>query len=425
MTGLIITGLVLLPFYELIFRVFPYVNVITPSTREPKEFMAVTIALAIGLLSIHKGKIKSFGNKWLLLLVGFHLLSIRLALKPPLVVNDIEIGNFWVWKATFLVLCYFLMIVAVASMELNRSKIEHILKVVTWCGFIMAVYVILQRFGLDQFYKVKAIEEIGSVTRPEIFGTLGQSTLVASFIAMLVPVSLYFRRKTMLVTMIVAIFITQSEMAIGAMLVSIALFFVLCKPRRMIIVFLIVLALGSIYSLEYKKGRLWTREVINDNARFANWEKIINDWKGSPIHVENGDTFPFTGVGPGSLTFIYHAHNQPNAESIRRGDPGIMFMQAHNEYLEILYNLGKGGLILFLLSIFYMVTRAVKAILRNADYHKPMIASILCSFVCFALCALGSFVFQLGAHQYYGILFVGLLHNQSLLQGGGRCLGKS
>ena len=57
----------------------------------------------------------------------------------------------------------------------------------SWAGFIMAVYVILQALGWDQFFEVKPEQHFKAVTQNGLGGNLGQPTIVAPFLAMIIP----------------------------------------------------------------------------------------------------------------------------------------------------------------------------------------------------------------------------------------------
>lgn len=397
-------GIVFIPFYEIIVLLFPGAAVLAQDTRAPQGFLAFWLALGIGLIAVYRGEIRKCHNRWVLVLIGYLLLSMRLALRTPLVMNNILCPYFGMWEPLFKVTCYFFMFLAVSSLTITRKEIDLILKVMVWCGFAMSLYMFLQWFRLDQFYFEKTEMQFLTIANRRISGNLGQPTIVSPFIAMIIPVALYLKRyfTFLAVAMIVAVSLTKSQVAIGAMIVSLLLFFVMNKPQAILLLLII-----GLVSTPF----LLKRVKIESSGRFDMWERVIKDWKTSPI--EKGKPYSLTGAGLGRFTFLYHDKNKDNNH------------QAHNEYLQILYDLGLFGLALFLLSILDMMIRALRAWWRAANYRKPLIAGLLCSFVCIALCAGGTFPWQIGPHIFLTIIVIGLLHNQNVLKGGNRCLEKS
>ena len=81
------------------------------------------------------------------------------------------------------------------------------------------------------------------------------------------------------------------------------------------------------------------------------------------------------------------------------------FWQAHNDYLEFLYNTGIVGLGLFLSALFVF--------LRKADiFRSKMSRHIFASLSCIGICAIGTFVFQLGVFIIYTLTLAGMLQKQ-------------
>ena len=161
---LISIGIILIPFYEVLFRIFPYVYVNSGDTRVHKSICAVWVALIIGLCSIYSGEIKAFKNKWVLFLVGYLLLNFHLGFRPEFQMNRVSSGAFWVWKPFFFSLCYFLMLVSVASIEFKEIDVKRIMKTMSTCGIVMAAYIVLQKFGITQFFITKAAQSFTGVT---------------------------------------------------------------------------------------------------------------------------------------------------------------------------------------------------------------------------------------------------------------------
>lgn len=387
---LISLGLITIPFF--VFQGY--------DTRIPKMNLALGIALGLSLLAVFQGKLKAFKNKPLLFLMGFLLVSIYLSPKPDITLLGRQVADFWVWKTMFHSIVFFLMLVTVSGIEFTKKNIFLLLNIMVWCGFVMALYCIAQSIGIEQFFvlntKVKA-----TLCTPKNFigGTLGHPTIVSPFIAMIIPIAFYLKKRIKAFFMFIAVFLTCSQVAIGAMLVSLV-FYLSAKGRRWLVGGWITLILAiAILGIGYFKAPR-IKAFVGDSGRFETWEQIVTDIK-SPINKE-GNRYGLTGFGVGSFAYIFpRKHNS-------------LMHQAHNEYLELAYNTGVIGLGLFLWAIFYIFQTnfSIKRIWEGrADKYKM---ALLSSFLCIGICAGGAFVWQLGATLFYTLVIVGLLNQGGL-----------
>lgn len=391
---LIILGIAIIPFYEIILKALPFVKSVAPDTRAPKEVIALVFALSIGLLAVFHGHIKPLRNKFLLILPVYLLINLIMSPHVDLFINGIEVGNFYFWKPFAEILCFLLMIVAISSMDI---KFDSVFLAMVICGAIMAGYVIMQKFGFDQFWIVKNPEKwSGAIADAEIGGNLGQSTVVASFIAMIIPLAFYLKKYWMATLMVVATILTRSDMALLSLFVMIIPAIMYWK-KFLIIPMCSLILCGSIFiGYEIYKSPNF-RHMISQHSsgRTVAWKAIISDIRDGAI-VGSKQDFSFTGVGLGRFGFIFPDKNQSD------------FMQAHNDLLEFTYNCGFIGLGLLLMALFFMVC-------KFSIYLPPASFAILLSFITILFLSLGSFPFQLGAHQFYSAILVGLLHNQGVL----------
>lgn len=386
---LIILGLVIIPFYELILRVFPFVRSIAPDSRAPKEILAMIFALSIGLLAVYLGQIKKFNNKYFLVIPIYLLFNLIIAPHVSLVINNVESGDFYFWKPFCEVLCFMLMIIAISSMEIN---FEIIIKTMVICGTIMAVYMILQKLGLDQFWAIKTEQVFTSVRAEAIGGNLGQPTIAASFIVMMIPLSIYLRKYWMTLTIITAVFLTGSAMSIGAiifMLLISTVRYLKIKRFTIIISSVIIICIGFIcFSNKTFHNKIEDRM----DGRYTVWSNIVHD-----IHygqIKDGSNLSLTGVGFGRFPYLFpQKHHSP-------------FQQAHNDLMEFTYDCGLIGLGLLIMFLFFMI--------KNTN---GMNYAVMLSFIALLFTSLGSFSFQLGAHQFYAAVLVGMLNNNSLIKG--------
>ena len=392
-------GLVLVPFYELLLRMFPCVTTLSPDTRLTKELMTCVLCLGIALLALFKGQLKEFKNKYLLWFVFLLLASINFIPRVPAFINNVDSTSFWIWKPILQSLIVLLFCITVSSLEVAKCDIKNLFKIISVSGALMAGYCILQALGFDGLFITKSVSIIGSVEVPNIGGLLGQPTLVAPFIALTIPFSLALKKFGIIpiILCIIAVILTGSQIAIGAMIISLLIY--LCLYFRKIPLY--ILSVLLILCLGYY---VYSTKQVGDNGRFKVWKQVISDVKEGPLENQEVDSSLF-GAGIGSFPYLF----SPKYNS--------HWKQPHNAYLRTLYFGGFIGLILFLLSIWYVVKNTLYEALHQVEEKRTVIIATLCSLICILLCAVGSFVLQLGVYWYYGAIIVGLLHNQQFIKG--------
>lgn len=381
---LIILGLVIVPFYEILLRILPFVRSVAPDTREPKEIIALVFALSIGLLAVFNGEIKPFRNKYFLILPIYILISFLMAPHVPLFINKIDSGDLYFWKPFAEILCFSLMIIAIASMDMD---VKEIIKVMVICGTIMSVYMILQLLDFDQFWLAKTGQSFTSVRSEAIGGNLGQPTIAASFIVMMIPLAIYLKKYWCAGVIGISVLLTGSAMAIGAIVVM-GLVGVVRLNKIFFIPILIILIISGFLMIKHKdyvESRM--------DGRYQVWSDTLKDIHNGEI---NGDhnKYPITGVGLGRFSYLFPMKN--NSE----------FMQTHNDPLEFTYDCGLLGFGLLMVALYFMFK-------NSYGISFP----ILLSFIALLFCSFGSFPFQLGAHQFYGAALVGILNNDSIIKG--------
>ena len=372
-------GLILIPFYS-----------IAGDTRNPKLMLALGFALILSLWVFFKGKLKPINNKWLYILVGYLFLSIQFAPQFKIPFLGVDTVNLWFWQPFAMVLIFFLMLHALASLELD---IKFYLKIISWVGFIMAVYGLLQFFGLDQFYTLDNVPVSTLPPSARMTGTLGQPTLFAPFVAMFIPICLYLKKYWMVLIMVIAVLFANSHIAIFALLGALLFLFGIKNRKQFILSVSFTVVIFSLLSLGYLNIPK-VKVFFSDSGRFPLWKKTVSDLI-SPLAKDNPRKYPFTGLGFGSYKYLH---------DIKHNDD---FRSAHNEYLQFANETGFIGLVLLLCTMFTFIRNALKE--RASRYKRHLLAS----FVCIALCAGGTFIWKLGAHIYYTIFICGLLLNET------------
>ena len=367
-------GLLITPFF-----VLPGVDV-----RDVKMTVAVVCATLLGLAGLYTGKIGKINNKWFYILLAYTLTSFIFAPNPKLMMFGINVGNFWVWQPMYHFLAFGLMITTISGMEFNRKQLYIVFQLMIWIGVVMGGYVILQHFNIDQLFDNVGLDELGKMA-----GTIGNPTHVSPFIAMLIPLALSTRRYLFAVIMAIAVCLTTSQVAIGAMIIGLLVYFASINRKWFSVIACSLLICGTLFGLGIHNGQIkkeWLRERISDNQRFETWTQVVQDLNAKPFKDQNA-RYPFTGWGMGNFKYTFHlAHIQ---------DKTLMrFQQAHNEPAELLYNTGIIGFLLFVTALFVFFKQQFFKFWRIGLKSKER--ALLAGFVIICIAACGTFVWQIG-----------------------------
>jgi hypothetical protein len=200
------------------------------------------------------------------------------------------------------------------------------------------------------------------------------------------------------VVMTIAVFVTESAMTAGAWAVAVGLMLA-GRGRRWLIGVVMVFVAAALFlgiGSETNKG---IHKFTKDAGRFREWRLMLDDWS-SPLNEGKDNSFAITGLGVGSFQYVYPNKHQST------------FRQAHNEYIQVLYELGLVGLLLMLGAIYWVVRMNFswrKLWRGEMDQYR---LALLSSFLCIAINAFGTFVWQIGPTIFYSAVIVGLLHNR-------------
>jgi hypothetical protein len=365
---------------------------------------ALVFSLALSLWVFFNGEIKPFKNKWILIFIGYLMVNIYFSPKINIMIFDNNVGNIWVWHSISHILIFAMALISISSIDFDAKTIKLIFNIMTWCGLVMAVYCILQALCIEQFFALMGTGIHQLAYDRQICGTLGHQTIVSPFMAMIIPIAIYSRKYWQAIVIAIAVIITMSQVAIGAMVISLMFYFGVKGKRNLIA--MITLGLIIISGYAFYKPLIST---IDDHGRFIAWKILVKDMTAPSEQLK----YPITGVGIGSFAYTFHIRH-----------PHDKGYQAHNEYLEVFWNTGLVGLFIFISGIFYIWKQnfSLKDILNKKINKYRM--TLLASFLCISLCALGTFVWHLGAHIFYTLVIIGLLMNKSELNQEEICTGK-
>ena len=238
---------------------------------------------------------------------------------------------------------------------LDKKSIERILNYLRYSIIIILFYCVLQYLKLDEFYKgIVSGEKLN-----ELVGIMGNRGHMAGFLTIIQPI--FFRKELLnilsLILLWFIIFLTGSASALFVG-ISIILFWLLMK-RKYIFFMLGLFSSIILFAFIYFKFPVF----FNDNFRFTVWSKAIEMIKKKPI---TGYGLGFFGVNKLSI----YGHGQ--------------FQHLHNEWLQIILELGFIGLIFVL----WIVWDYFNIFIKNINDLTIKLASIF-----FGFCILSMFLF--------------------------------
>lgn len=391
---LLIIGLIVIPFAHL-------TKIVDQALL--KEWLAMVMALSIASYALFTKGIRCVDNKWIIFSIGAMVVSTMFvpdsqlylgAIKPngAFVFTDLNVDNIWNFKPMFLSILYLLMASAIAQEEWN---IKEIVKIISWVGFLMAFVVIVQKFGFQQFWRVREAWEVGlGAKNMGLTGFMAQYTLVASFMAICFVATLFLEQFYFSIVIAIAILLTGCHFAILSIIISTALRFGAKYSGSFILILLAIIATALIIDHFHH---------FNDDGRYVVWQQILHDMT-HPIHdVKEGPTYGFTGFGAGAFGLIF---------SILHRSP---WGKAHNEFLEFLFNNGIFGLGIFLTAVGIFFKQCLNL------YSNENMKFILLSFLATCVLSCGTFVWHLGWGQFYTVAIIGLAYSAIRKQGEQKC----
>ena len=393
----IYTGIILLPFYEIItMLMIPHDKLTFFDTRIPREVLSLNIALFVGLIALYKGELAPFRNKFFLMLVGFALLAISQAPHYGYIINGARLGPFWYYKPLFIMLVFILFTSAMIKMELHFD-FERITSIFIYIGLAMGVYVLLQLMGYDQFSGVLRYDNPDTLYTPMTYlgGSLGNPTIVSPFLALIVPFCLRKKQYIYGAFITLCVFMTQSDIAIAALIIGMT-FYLLSISKRLTSAYIILLTILMVVGgyLIIKDSPILSK--VNDSGRFHVWQEIVKDVN-TPIQSKGKVNYALTGKGIGSYQYVFP------------GKVGTRFHEPHNSILWALHDLGIVGAVLLILSLIWHIQACLKGIYKDI-YWKNNLVALTSSSIIIILCSFGTILIHLGIFWFYFSVIIALLY---------------
>lgn len=372
------------------FHLFPILPYDLNEYRLTKEFFALLLAILCFGWVTFRGRLQPIKNPWLVCLIGY--LALHRFVMPPfeLFLFGTNVGAFWIYKPMFVALIFFALFWAIASTEIPFTPLRILFRVVSNVGLICAVYLILQKLGIDPMQKVNSEFVAAAVDSAEAPSTLIHPNYAGAFLALCLPLCLYSRKWFCFFVTAIAIVLSQSAFAVlGGVVGVLSFLWFSCRRWRKIMIWnlgVIVVGAVLIYGLH--------PFALPDNGRFGAWASIFHD---TIYPFMDDKSHAVYGFGLGSYRYLWVPHyHHP-------------FTQAHNEYLEFFFNTGIVGLTLLIFSIFWLLKRAVPLTITD-EQVGALLAVLLASLVM----ATGLFVWQIEPTRIYTVIFAGLITNKIL-----------
>jgi hypothetical protein len=359
-----------------------------------KEYVGLGIALAIAFYALYTTGLRAIKNKWLLFVLGSMLASTAFVPPSGLVIgiphnhgfifSNINIENLWNYKPMLIGLIYLLMVCAIAYADLDE---ELIMKVISWVGFLMALVVIAQKFGFQEFWRVQTVGvggELGGMKNPGLMGFMAQYTLVSGFMSICQLSALFQRKFWFAVVMGIAILLAGSHF--GYLCIACAWgLWIVAENKNMLKYFfpVIFLSVVAFFWLFHK----------NDDGRFALWMQIYHDMTHPLYGNRMNESLGFFGYGAGAFSVFFPILHMS------------WWSYAHNEFMEFLFNNGIFGLGMLLASIVLFFRQSLKFL------HLRTVQFCLFTFVIICIQANGTFVWHLGWGQFYTAVIVGVAYS--------------
>jgi len=341
-------------------------------TQHTKTQVFMLISLVLCLRAFYKGSLKT-NNLFLL----FALLSLVFTWRYGLINEHMP---------------YLLILLAVGYyLGISRKTAEKSLKWIMWGVFGVACYGILQGLGFESLF-IENFNNPNALPTPSwrMGSTIGNPTYLGAFVACMIPIAIRERNWWCTGVYVLCVFMTKSDMAIGAMLASL-----LCIPfmvNRKMFIYGCILALLLGANIYVHKDKVLP--YVNDSGRVGHWERIVKaSFKGRKvINTKTGyktrKKYNLFGYGAGSFKNLYP--KKMTNENFKR---------AHNEYLQMYWEFGIVFLVLFLCSISYCLVYGYDIYTKSA-------------IICLCLNAFGLFVWQLAPIQFLSIYILCLNKNE-------------
>jgi len=234
---------------------------------------------------------------------------------------------------------------------------KKIIKFILISGSLVAIYGILEHFGIDKNYWVQDVQN-------RVFSTLGQPNWLAAYLNILIPFSL---NSPLAILLFICLIYTKSKSGIIACLFILPLCFK--KSKITYFNYFVIICLALSFFL-IKKPSAPTPPTLNITAS-TDIRKIV--WQGA---IDLYKQYPILGTGVETFAYTYY-WTRPASHNLT-SEWDFLYNKAHNEYINFLATTGTIGFVayMFLLicTLFYFTKN--KQYLFLAAYISILITNL-------------------------------------------------
>ena len=360
----------------------PYLTLLGFHGREDRLMFSSIIALILGIswfCNVKRGKL-FFGVIGFIAYIG---LATYLSPKQIVIYNGVNVRNFYVWRCLFYLVSYSMAFLALVNTKVNKKLIET---VIIWTATVMAFHSLVQATGILQFVATDASNKLYGMV-----GFLGNRAILSCFLALCVPIAIHNKKYVQSAIIILAVIITRCQVPIFSLLIGGLVYVVILKPRLLYSIVLMLVVFATVCCVDVcvnENGR--DRLLFSDSYRLMNWKATVED----SLMSINGHSYFYTGKGLGSYKLFYHIDKPKNMGN---------YYEVHNEYLEVLYELGLYGL-LVVLGLIYLLVFNVPFTKHNAYLYATITTMVLIAW--------GMFIWQLGSTAFYSLIILAIHNNK-------------
>jgi len=258
--------------------------------------------------------------------------------------------------------------------NIKKDDLWKILKAGAVSTFIVSVYAILQKFGIDdQIWQ----EDV----RSRVFATFGQPNWLGTWLAAALPILavgyilVKKKYKTIVALLIIlstlALYFTQSRSAMIGLFIG--LLFLKTGSNRLVKPLTLIILIGSLatFSMGSQSVESEPNYVITPSTDIR-----IIVWKGS---LDMFAARPIFGFGPETFAYVYPQHRPAEHNTTSEWD--LIYNKAHNEYLHYLATTGLVGLCCFLVVLMAFGWQFIKAYINTRPNQRIFISGLFAGWV--------------------------------------------
>lgn len=271
--------------------------------------------------------------------------------------------------------------ILVAYLDLSFKK--TIIKYTLLSGVLVAIYGILEHFGIDQNVWIQDVQN-------RVFSTFGQPNWLAAYLCILLPLCFYHPQKNKpnffylfcILIFSTCLIFTKSKTGILAALISIPF----CLNKKNFYYFFIILALAAFFFFN-KKPDTPTAPTLNITAS-QDIRKIV--WTGA---IDLYKKYPVFGTGVESFAYTYY-WTRPASHNLT-SEWEFLYNKAHNEYINYLATTGTVGFLAYTLLIIVSLINFIKT--RHFFLLAAYISILITNFSGFSVVMISLFFYLLPA----------------------------